>query len=93
MSQPSSLTDEKGMLNPSGYKTSDSLMGPQTSPDPPVSYLETIWFICWVVKVIIIQAWQDLTEWNWYTPRLSSDRLTHYFVSFLFQSEASLTRL
>ena len=84
MSRAFSHTGKEVMPNSLGYTTSKPLVVSEYVRDPPVTCLQTIWFVCWVINVIIIQAWRDLKALNWYTPRLSSDLMTHYFVSSLF---------
>lgn len=51
--------------------------------EPPVTYLEMLKFIWWSIMVILTQLWRDLTSGKFYKPLLSTDFMTHYFVSCL----------
>ena len=49
--------------------------------EPPVTYLEVLKFLVWSIMVVLIQLWRDLTSGTFYMPLLSTDFMTHYFVS------------
>ena len=49
--------------------------------EPPVTYLEVLKFLVWSIMVVLIQLWRDLSSGTFYKPLLSTDFMTHYFVS------------
>lgn len=51
--------------------------------EPPVTYLEVLKFLVWSLMVVLTQLWRDLSSGTFYKPLLSTDFMTHYFVSAL----------
>lgn len=49
--------------------------------EPPVTYLEVLKFLVWGIMVVLTQLWRDLSSGTFYKPLLSTDFMTHYFVS------------
>lgn len=49
--------------------------------EPPVTYTQIFLFVIWMFAVFFQQVWRDLKSMGWYRPLLSSDFMTHYFVS------------
>lgn len=49
--------------------------------EPPVTYLEVLKFLVWSIMVVLIQLRRDLSSGTFYKPLLSTDFMTHYFVS------------
>ncbi len=50
--------------------------------EPPVTYSEMFLFVVWSFVLVLKQVWRDISSFNWYRPLLSTDFMTHYFVSF-----------
>ena len=58
--------------------------------EPPVTYLEFLKFFVWSIMVVITQLWRDLSSGKFYKPLLSTDFVTHYFVSVLLPFQKSV---
>lgn len=59
--------------------------------DPPVTWMETFRFALWSILLILTQAWRDFTSSTWHRPLLSTDFMTHYFVSSSLQPRLAST--
>jgi len=60
--------------------------------EPPVTYTQIFLFVIWMFAVFFQQIWRDIKSLNWYRPLLSSDFMTHYFVSPSSESGRSMQR-
>ena len=49
--------------------------------EPLVTYSEMLRFVIWGIFVVLSQLWRDLSSAKFYRPLLSTDFMTHFFVS------------
>ena len=71
---------------PSVARVSVNLVKPV---EPPVTWRQVIEFIIWGISVVLGQLWRDVISGMFYNPLLSSDFITHYFVSHLLYRHAA----
>ena len=49
--------------------------------EPLVTYSEMLKFVIWAIAIVLTQLWRDLLSGRLYKPLLSTDFMTHFFVS------------
>ena len=49
--------------------------------EPLVAYSEMLKFVVWGIAIVLTQLWRDLLFGRLYRPLLSTDFMTHFFVS------------
>ena len=54
--------------------------------EPLVTYSEMLKFVIWGMVMVLTQLWRDLLSGRLYRPLLSTDFMTHFFVSCYKQS-------